>query len=138
MSNSNVRNGVDILSGVFEWFNSLAAPGTIVKRADVERLFTPDMKMVANNQVKCVGLDAHYKHFSEIRNKLKSWHVRPFTIALAEGDKVAAYYLIDFVAADGSSGVIHDMAFWTVRDGKVASMTELVHFEGKEVALENH
>ena len=70
------------INRVFDWFNSLNDSSSVVTREDVERLFTPDMKMVANNQVKCVGIDAHYRHFREIRNKLKSWHVRrPFEIA---------------------------------------------------------
>ena len=127
------------INRVFDWFNSLNDSSSVVTREDVERLFTPDMKMVANNQVKCVGIDAHYRHFREIRNKLKSWHVRrPFEICVDDGKRLAAYYLIEYVAADGSSGVIHDMAFWTFRDGKVESMTEIVHFDGKDVPLENH
>ena len=127
------------INRVFDWFNSLNRPDVVVTREAVESMFTPDMKMVANNQVKCVGIDAHYRHFREIRVKLKSWHVRlPFEITVDDGKRLAAYYLIDYVAADGSSGVIHDMAIWTFRDGKVESMTEIVHFDGKDVPLDNH
>src|SRR5688500_287547 len=112
-------SNLETINRVFDWFNSLNRPDAVVSRADVERLFTPDMKMVANNQVKCVGIDAHYKHFNEIRNKLKSWNVRrPFVMSVDDGKRLAAYYLIDYVTVDGGSGVIHDMAFWTFRDGK--------------------
>jgi hypothetical protein len=121
-----------------EWFNSLSEAGAVVTRADVERRFTADARMVANNQLKCQGIEGHYKHFCEIRRKLRSWRVLPFSIAASEADRVAAYYQIEFITADGSPGVIHDMAFWTVRDDKIASMTELCHFEGKDVPLENH
>jgi hypothetical protein len=139
MSDASTEKPVAAISRILEWFNSLSEPGAVVTHADVEGRFTPDAKMIANRQLKCEGIEGHYRHFVEIRKKLASWRVRlPFELALSEGDRVAAYYLIDFVAADGSRGIVHDMAFWTVRDGKIASMTELVHFEGADVALENH
>jgi hypothetical protein len=138
MSDASTATPLAVIWPVMEWFNSLSEAGAVVTRADVERRFTPDARMVANNQLKCQGIDGHYKHFCEIRNKLRSWRVLPFSIAVSEGDRLAAYYQIEFMTVDGSPGVIHDMAFWTVRDGKVASMTELVHFEGKDVPLENH
>jgi hypothetical protein len=132
-------DNLQAINRVFDWFNGLSEPDAVVTREDVERLFTPDMKMIANNQVKCVGIEAHYKHFREIRGKLKSWKVRrPFEIAVNEGNRLAAYYLIEYVSADGKPGVIHDMAFWTFRDGKVESMVEVVHFDGSNVPLDNH
>jgi hypothetical protein len=139
MSDASTATPLAVISRTMEWFNSLSEAGAVVTRADVERRFTPDASMVANNQPKCQGIDGHYKHFCEIRTKLKSWRVLlPFKVVVSEADRVAAYYQIEFVTADGSRGVIHDMAFWTVRDGKIANMTELVHFEGKDVPLENH
>jgi hypothetical protein len=139
MSDVSTPTPLVVISRVLEWFNSLSEPGAVATRADVEQRFTADARMLANNQLKCQGIEGHYKHFVEIRSKLKSWRVRlPFEIAVSEADRVAAYYLIEYVTVDGSRGIVHDMAFWTVRDGKIASMTELVHFEGVDVALENH
>jgi hypothetical protein len=135
-----MERAIDVVVRSFEWFNSvMAKPGHLITREEIERQFTPDAQMIANGQVKCAGIDAHLKHFQELQKKLKSFRIRlPLKESISTAAEAAAYYQIEYVAADGSTGIIHDCALWRIRDNKLALMVETVSFEGKDVPLENH
>ena len=131
---------IDIVVKAFEWFNAtMGRSDIVIARADIERLFTPDAKMVANGQVKCAGIDAHLKHFQEIQKKLEKFCIRlPLEVSISNQNEAAAYYKIDYTPVGGTPGIIHDSALWHVRDNKLALMVETVAFEGRDVALDNH
>jgi hypothetical protein len=131
---------IDAVMRNFKWFNEvMAIPGHVISREEVERGFTSDARMVANGQLKCAGIEAHVEHFKELQKKLKSLRVRlPLEESITNANECAAYYKIDYVMADGTSGIVHDSALWRVQDGKVALMVETAAFEGPEIPMENH
>ena len=51
---------------------------------------------------------------------------------------MGAYYHVDIVSADGSTGRVLVTAFFDIADGKATKMTEVAHFEGMQLKLENH
>jgi hypothetical protein len=123
----------------YEWFNSLLGRTEPVTPEELREMWTEDCLMITNGQVKCTGIAAFVKHFNEIRSKLKSWQVAlPLTIRVEQGNTVAVYYHIDIVSADGSAGRALVTAFFNIVDGKATRMTEIAHFEGMHLKLENH
>jgi|SoiMethySBSTD1v2_1073268.scaffolds.fasta_scaffold574766_2 hypothetical protein len=132
------RGSIQVIQRLFDWYNDLVKRGGVVTRDDVKRYFTDDAVMIANDQVKCRGIEAHFKHFEELAQKMKSIEIQPFDMVVQEQDRAVAYYKINFVDAAGKSGTVLDMAFWDIRDGKIAKMEELVVFVGAQVELINH
>lgn len=137
MRSSGKRNAIAVVQELFSWYNQLIAERRQVTRQDVERFFTGDAVMIANNRVKCRGIEAHLKHFHDLSDQMKETEIQPFDIILSTPDRAAAYYRINFVGRDGSQGTIYDMAIWDVRDGKIERMTEVIHVEGARVALKD-
>jgi hypothetical protein len=124
---------------MYEWFNSLQDRAAPVEEQEVRAMWTEDCEMVTNGQVKCRGIPAFVKHFNEIRGKLKSWEVElPLAMRVAQQDRVAVYYRIGLVAKDDSKNGVLVCAIFEIRDGKAVRMTEVAHFEGAHLELENH
>jgi hypothetical protein len=95
--------------------------------------------MITNGQVKCTGIPAFVKHFNEIRQKLKSWEVElPLAIKVSAQSRIAVYYRINLVKPDKSTGTVYIGAFFDTTNGKFSRMTEVAHFEGAQLTLENH
>jgi hypothetical protein len=123
----------------YEWFNSLLGRTEPVTPDELREMWSDDCVMITNGQVKCAGIAAFVKHFNEIRSKLKSWQVAlPLAIRVEQGNTVGAYYHVDIVSADGSTGRVLVTAFFDIVDGKASKMTEVAHFEGMQLKLENH
>jgi hypothetical protein len=135
---SDNADSIEIVQGLFAWFNRTIAEGGEITEADVRRFFTDDAEMIANNRVKCKGIEAHLKHFDDLTSKMLSTEIQPFDLVVQEPGKAAGYYRINFKSADGSAGTIFDMAIWEFREGKIARMTEIIHFEGVEVSLNDY
>lgn len=95
--------------------------------------------MITNGQIKCTGIPGFVKHFNEIRDKLKSFKVNlPVSIRVEENNTVGVYYHIDIVMKDGTPGRVLVCAFFEVRGGKAAKMTEIAYHEGAQLHLDNH
>lgn len=98
--------------------------------ADLERLFTTDSTMVVNGVEIGSSLPARLARTKEMLSFLKSWRFHtPFERIIVEGNVVAAYYMIDIETIGGEKSRAYDMAFWTLRDRKVAATIENVVFE---------
>jgi hypothetical protein len=124
---------------VYRWFNGLVGRQAPVTEAEVRADWTDDCVMITNGQVKCVGIPAFVKHFNEIRQKLKSWKVElPLAIKVSDQNRIAVYYRITLVKPDDSTGTVLIGAFFDAANGKLARMTEVAHFEGAQLTLENH
>jgi hypothetical protein len=136
---STEQENVDSLKRIYEWTNRiLGANRQEFRRADVEKYFAPDADMITNNQLKCRGIEAHIKHFEELQKKTRSLVFHPFEIVAAQGDRVGVYFNIDAQFADGREAKIYISGFFRMRDQKVVNFTELAHFEGETLHLDNH
>jgi hypothetical protein len=141
MSNTaeSTDNHTELPERAYKWFNSLVGRKEPVREAEVRALWTDDCVMITNSQTKCTGISAFVKHFNEIHERLKSWEVElPLAIKTVQGDRIAAYYRIRLVKPTGEKGTVFVGAFFETRDGKLAKMTEVAHFEGVTLLLENH
>jgi hypothetical protein len=70
---------------------------------------------------------------------LKTWKVAlPMAIRVEQNSTVGVFYHIDVVMKDGAPGRVLVCAFFELRGGKAAKMTEIAHFEGAQLHLENH
>jgi SnoaL-like domain len=128
-----------IPESLYRWFNSLEGRSEPVTEKEIRQMWTDDCQMITNGQLKCTGIPAFVRHFNEIRDKLKSWKVRlPMTIRVQEKNTVGVYYHIDLVTSGGSAGHVLVCAFFELRDGKAARMTEVAYHEGAQLHLENH
>ena len=124
---------------LYVWFNSLQGRGEPVTEAEVRQMWTEDCQMITNGQIKCTGIPGFVKHFNEIRDKLKSFKVNlPVSIRVEENNTVGVYYHIDIVMKDGTPGRVLVCAFFEVRGGKAAKMTEIAYHEGAQLHLDNH
>jgi SnoaL-like domain len=124
---------------LYHWFNSLDGRSVPVTAEEVREMWTDDCQMITNGQVKCSGIPAFVKHFNEIRNKLQTWKVAlPLAIRVEQNNTVGVSYHIDVVMKDGAPGRVLICAFFELRGGKAVKMTEVAHFEGAELHLENH
>ena len=134
------QQNVDALKRMYEWANGLMTSGERqkVKRTDIERYFAPEAEMITNDQIKCKGIDAHVRHFEEIQKKTRAVVFHPFEIITAQADRVGVYFKINAQYADGRDGKIFIAGFFLFRDLKVVNFTEVAHFEGAELHLENH
>jgi ketosteroid isomerase-like protein len=135
---SNQDGTIQIVNDLFAWFNKTVAEGGTITKADVQRYFTDDAVMIANNRVKCRGIDAHLQHFDDLTAKMKSTEIQPFELVVEGEGRAAGYYRINFKAVDGTEGTIFDLAIWEFRAGKIARMTEIIHFEGAQVSLNDY
>jgi hypothetical protein len=115
---------------LYEWFNSLVRRPGIVTEAEVRTFWAEDCVMVINGQIRCSGVVALTKHFSEVPQRLKSWQVElPLLIRIAQKDRLGVYYRIRIVKNDGSEAVLFNGAFFEIRQGKLSRMTEIQHLE---------
>jgi hypothetical protein len=122
------ENSLKVIERCLEWFNTLSPPGRDVRREDIAQLFTADMKMTVNGEVRCEGLEEQFRHFSNVRQRLKSWRVElPLRRAYCNGGDVAGYFLIHVVTPDERPAVLHVAALWKVREEKMASTVEVSH-----------
>jgi hypothetical protein len=137
MSSSEPRTGIAVIQELFSWYNQLIAERRQVNRADMERFFTPDAVMIANNRVKCRGIDAHLLHFHDLAEQMHQTELQPPDIVLSTPARAAAYYRINFVAKNGTQGTVYDMAIWDFVDGKIQRMTEIIHVEGAQIDLKD-
>lgn len=135
-----MTRAIDVVSRALKWFPEIMEnPGHVITRDEVECYFCADAKMITNGQLKCDGIEGHLQHFRELQKKLRSLRIRfPLEESITNSNECAAYYKIDYVMADGTSGVVHDSALWKIRDGKILRMVESAAFEGPEIPLENH
>jgi len=125
---------------VFTWFNDLGARRIPLNRADVERLFSPDLALVIDMKVMAKGPEGMMSRMSEMLSKTKWWGVTPlpFEFCLTQNDMAAAYYQYQFIDTTGARGKIHVVAIWRVRDGKIAEVKELKQFEEGQIELQQH
>ena len=138
-ANSNAIPTRPIPENLYTWFNSLDGRTAPVTAEEVREMWTDDCQMMTNGQVKCTGIPAFVKHFNEIRDKLKTWKVAlPMAIRVEQNSTVGVFYHIDVVMKDGAPGRVLVCAFFELRGGKAVKMTEIAHFEGAQLHLENH
>lgn len=139
MSRDVEAGNITLLKRTYEWANRMmSGAGHRVTREDVGGFFAPDAVMMTNDKTKCTGIDAHIKHFEEIQKKTRSVVFHPFDIIVAQGDRVGVYFKIDVRYLDGRDGKIYVAGFFLIRDQRIANFTEVAHFEGAELKLENH
>lgn len=139
MSDQDRESVLQSVHNLFIWFNAISGTDKEVTMEDVARLYTEDATMVFNNRLICKGIEGNYLHCLDLKNQLKSWKFSvPFNITVVEGNTVAGYYTNEFTTLDGKRGTAYDMCIWTVRDGKIASITEVVVHEGADVILEEY
>lgn len=124
----------------FTWFNDLGARRIPLQRSDIDRLFTPDLRLMIDMKVMAGGLDAMEQRMAEMLSKTESWsvHPLPFELALSENDLASAYYQYRFIDMEKRPGRIHIIAIWRVRDGKVAEVKELAQFEQGNIELHQY
>jgi hypothetical protein len=137
MSPTESRSGIAIIQELMSWYNQLIAERRQVCREDVERFFTADAVMIANNRVKCRGIEAHLLHFHDLSEQMQQTEIQPLDIVLSTPARAAAYYRINFIAKSGAQGTIYDMAIWDIADGKIQRMTEVIHVEGAPIDLQD-
>jgi hypothetical protein len=84
---------------VFSWFNNLGTRRIPLNRSDIDRHFTPDLKLMIDMKVMAGGLDAMAQRMTEMLSKTEWWSVAPlpFEMALSENDLASAYYQYRFV-----------------------------------------
>lgn len=133
------QRNVETLKRTYEWANRiLSANRQKFSRSDVEKYFAPDAEMTTNDQLKAKGIEAHVKHFEELQKKTRSLVFHPFEIVAAQGDLVGVYFKIDAQFPDGREAKIFIAGFFRLRDSKIVNFTEVAHFEGDQIHLENH
>ncbi len=136
---AGMKATIDAVTSVHVWGNRLLARAAAVTDAEVREMWTEDGSMTVNGQLKCAGIRALVKHFEELRAKLKSAEVQlPYAITVESGRTVAARYVINVEHLDGTRDKIHVGAFFTIENGKIRSMDEVVSFEKSEITLEEH
>jgi hypothetical protein len=124
----------DLLERMYNWSNGLARRELTVTEAEVREFWTDDCVMVINGHTRCVGLTAFAKHFNEIPQKLSSWEVvLPLDMKTIQSGRICAYYRINVVTTDGTAVRVLNGAFYNVRDGKLASMTEVAHYDRRDI-----
>jgi ketosteroid isomerase-like protein len=127
------------LRRMYDWANRvMGEERQKVTRSDVEQFFAADAEMFTNEQLKCRGIETHVQHFEEIQAKTRSLRSHPFEIVTAQGDRVGVYFKIDVHYSDGRQARILIAGFFRMRDKKIVNFTEVAHFEGAKLDLQNH
>lgn len=133
------EQNVAALRRTYEWANRVMnGERQKVLASDVATYFASEAEMITNNQVKCRGIESHIRHFEEIQSKTRSVVFHPFEIVVAQGDRVGVHFKIDVRYADGRDAKIFIAGFFHLCDLKIVNFTEVAHFEGAELRLENH
>lgn len=118
--------------------NTICVTGIAMTSEQAADLFAEDCRMELNGQLLCEGRHNLMLHGRDIQAKLKTWHFNlPFERTVVEGEDVFVYYTCDTVAHDGTQGRVHDMCIYSVRDGRISGICEVVHFGGHRVDLES-
>lgn len=124
----------DLVERMYKWFNGLARRELPVTEAEVLEFWTDDCVMIINGHTRCVGPTAFAKHFNEIPQNLARWKVvLPLDMKTMQPGQICARYRINVVTTDGTAVSVLNGAFYNVRDGKLASMTEVAHYERRDV-----
>lgn len=134
------ETSLQVVEGVFRWFNELGARKIALNRLDVERLFSPELTLMIDMKVMAKGTDAMVQRMKEMLEKTKWWNVSPlpFEFCLSERYMAAAYYQYRFIDPGGAPGKIHIVAIWRVQDGKIAEVKELKQIEEGQIELRQY
>ncbi len=133
------EKSIVVVERAFEWFSRVGLREIPLQQSDVEKYFAPDCRLYIDNVLKCEGSAAMMGRFQEMLEKFKSWNVAvPFEYGLSEGDKAAAAFQYHFIDNAGEEGLIHIIAIWTVRDGRVYETREMSCFEGEVVPFKSY
>lgn len=139
MTDTDRSEAVHAVEKLLAAMNRVCDTGVDLTMADIEDMFTADCAMTVNGGFICKGHEGLLLHSRDISAKLQSWHFNlPFERTVVEGGEVFTYYTCDVIAHDGSPGKVFDMCIYSVRDGRISGICEVVHFEGKAVQLDSY
>lgn len=128
-----------VVEDAFAWFNRLGRREIPLRREDVARHFAPDTRILIDNEMMGVGLDGMVGRFAEMLDKLAWWEApMPFSPALSEGERAAAWYQYRYETRAGEAGVISIISIWTVAEGRVLETRENAVYQGASLTLARH
>lgn len=126
---------VSLLTRMYQWFNDIVDPKHHFNRSQLEQFFSPDFKMIMNDQVITYDYDSLYAHFNKFR---ASGYLLTVQLPLEEiiiaypgsvKQKCVTKYDILKTAADGQQQAIKVMAIWDIDNHKrFTRMNEIVYF----------
>ena len=129
---------ISVVEKLLTTMNEICETGVPMTAEQGGELFTDDCRMVLNGQLLCEGRHNLVLHGQDIQKKLKKWRFNlPFERSVVEGGEVFVYYTCDTIAHDGTQGRVYDMCIYSIRDGRICNICEVVHFEGHQVDLES-
>jgi hypothetical protein len=132
------HENLKMMRAIFDWSEGLVNEGKEVTRAQIERFFAPNAKMITNGELKCAGHDKLLKHFEELKQRFRDIKIGDLSHTLAQEGHTAATYEIDFHLIDGRAGTVHTGVFWEFDQGRVREILEYVFFKDVEVVMLNH
>ena len=139
MTDANRNDALNAVAKLLTAMNEVCETGVGLTIADIEEMFTADCEMTVNGTFICKGHEGLLLHSRDIGDKLQTWHFNlPFERTVVEGGEVFVYYTCDVTGHDGSPGKVFDMCIYSVRNGKISGVCEVVHFEGQTVRLDSY
>lgn len=138
MTNEDRDGAIAVVESLLKKMNHISDTREVMTLSDIQQLFTNDCEMVLNNTPICKGHDGLLLHSNDITKKLKSWHFNlPFDRTVVEAGQVFVYYTCDTEGLDGARGRAYDMCIYSVQDGKISDVCEVVHFSGYDPELDS-
>ena len=139
MSEVSRKSKVLAVERLMKTLNTISDTGKSMTMEQIKTLFTSDCHMTFNGEAMCEGYDGLLAHSLDIEKKLKTVHFNlPFLKTVVEGENVLTYYTCDTVGHDDTKGTVWDMCIYSVREGKISAVCEVVHFAGQQVELERY
>ena len=122
----------------YAWFSRVGRREAVLERDAMARYFTGDVLMKVDNVVKARGFEGLYARFEEMLETTERWEAEMIDSMFTDGVRAAAYCQFRFTDRAGRRGTVHTCSIWTLRDARIAEITEVASFEATRLDLGNH
>lgn len=122
----------------YAWFSRVGRREAPLERDAMARYFTEDVVMKVDNAVKARGFEGLYARFEEMLETTLRWEAEMIDSMFTDGVRAAAYCQFRFTDRTGQRGIVHTCSIWTMRETRIAEITEVASFEATRLDLGNH
>lgn len=134
--NTGDKTSMEIVEHATKYFNNVGAGRAELKRTELEKYFDEDVTSYIDDELMVAGIDGFFDRLTEMKSKVQFWETTPCDISLSEDNKAAGRYFYRFTDKKGVEGVIHIIAIWTLRNGKLYRMIEHTLRSGAGITLQ--
>lgn len=125
------RHAQEILNDVFKLYRSYGNPSTTPTTAELQKVFSPHLKIISNDRNVCNNLNDFVKRLQEIQKQSTlATYSNLLETPIVAGNKIVIRYGAELTRKTGKKSQFQVIAILTLQDDKIVEWTEVLHERG--------